>query len=135
VLDGSLSADGRDGIMTTTVTLEEALDALRETTDTLYQTASEMTWYRKDHPGDEAYNAVIQAAEQQCDKVRAMLDSQTERPCGRCDGCGQLADSEDAEPWTAWTSLPVVSASALLMRLVKPKPCHACNGTGRMTSA
>lgn len=52
------------------------------------------------------------------------------RPCGRCDGCGQLADSDDAEPWSVWLNLPVKSAAAVFLGLVKPKACHECRGTG-----
>ena len=46
--------------------------------------------------------------------------------CTRCDGCGRIADSEDGEPWTFWTSLPVSSAAAMLLGLVKPIPCPKC---------
>jgi RecJ-like exonuclease len=53
-----------------------------------------------------------------------------ERPCPRCDGCGQIADSDDGEPWTAWTSLPVQSALAVVMGMVKPIPCPECDGAG-----
>ena len=51
-------------------------------------------------------------------------------PCPRCDGCGQLADTENREPWTAWTSLPLKSAPAVLLGAVKPVPCDVCGGTG-----
>jgi DnaJ-class molecular chaperone len=50
--------------------------------------------------------------------------------CTRCDGCGQLADTKDEEPWTAWTSLPLHSAAGVLSGLVKPKLCPACGGKG-----
>lgn len=50
--------------------------------------------------------------------------------CQRCRGCGQLADSDDREPWTDWTSLPLQSSAAVLMGLVKPIPCDGCGGTG-----
>jgi predicted nucleic acid-binding protein len=30
--------------------------------------------------------------------------------CHACDGCGQVANTADREPWTAWTSLPASSA-------------------------
>jgi hypothetical protein len=53
----------------------------------------------------------------------------TER-CTRCDGCGQIADTEDGEPWTQWANLPVQSATAVLMGIVKPVPCPVCGGTG-----
>jgi hypothetical protein len=46
--------------------------------------------------------------------------------CPKCDGCGQVADTDDQEPWTAWTSLPLQSSAAVLMGLVKPIPCPVC---------
>ena len=52
--------------------------------------------------------------------------------CPRCEGCGKLADTEDREPWTDWTSLPVASATALLMGLVKPVDCDECQGSGNV---
>ena len=48
--------------------------------------------------------------------------------CERCDGCGQIADSDEGEPWTAWTSLPPGSDLAVRMGLVKPIPCPDCTG-------
>lgn len=49
--------------------------------------------------------------------------------CERCDGCGQIADSDDGEPWTDWTSLPPPSDLAVRMGIVKPIPCPDCSGT------
>src|SRR5688572_24317650 len=48
------------------------------------------------------------------------------KPCPRCDGCGQLADTPEAEPWTAWTALPVRSAAAVTLGVVRPVTCDAC---------
>lgn len=50
--------------------------------------------------------------------------------CPRCDGCGQVANTDDAEPWTAWTSLPPGSDIAVRMGLVRPLICPACHGGG-----
>ena len=50
--------------------------------------------------------------------------------CRQCDGCGKVADTKDQEPWTAWTSLPLQSAGAVVAGLVKPIECPACGGTG-----
>jgi len=53
----------------------------------------------------------------------------TEPPtCGKCDGCGQVADTADQEPWTAWTSLPLSSSAAVIAGVVKPITCPACKG-------
>ena len=46
--------------------------------------------------------------------------------CPKCGGCGQVADTEDEEPWTTWLALPLGSAQAVVMGLVKPKPCPKC---------
>lgn len=51
--------------------------------------------------------------------------------CERCDGCGKIASSEEGEPWTAWTSMPVNSAIALVMGLVYPVDCPKCHGSGK----
>lgn len=50
--------------------------------------------------------------------------------CERCDGCGKIADSDDGEAWTEWTSLPLHSAQAVVLGIVKPIPCPVCNGSG-----
>lgn len=57
------------------------------------------------------------------------------KPCPRCEGCGQLANSDDREPWTAWTSLPYESQIAVRLGLVRPIPCDACAGTGQAKAA
>jgi hypothetical protein len=57
---------------------------------------------------------------------------QQHKKCSKCDGCGQVADSEDQEPWSWWLSLPVSSAAAVLAGIVKPIPCPACKWTGEM---
>lgn len=60
--------------------------------------------------------------------------SQEER-CHRCEGCGQVANSDDEEPWTRWASLPPGSDLAVKMGIVKPKPCPRCFGAGRLEPA
>lgn len=57
--------------------------------------------------------------------------TETTTKCTRCDGCGQLADSDAREPWTTWTSLPLQSSAAVLLGMVKPIPCDVCEGTGQ----
>jgi len=67
-------------------------------------------------------------------RILAIIGTEGEIPrqCSRCEGCGKLADTDDREPWTAWTSLPLKSSAAVLAGLVKPVPCDACGGTGRI---
>jgi hypothetical protein len=55
--------------------------------------------------------------------------------CEKCDGCGQVANSDDQEPWTAWLKLPLESSLAVLVGLVKPIECPTCKGTGQSTQA
>jgi len=50
--------------------------------------------------------------------------------CQTCDGCGRVADTEDREPWTAWTSLPLHSAAAVVLGIVRPITCPKCGGSG-----
>lgn len=61
-------------------------------------------------------------------------ETATQTPCPRCDGCGQLANSDDREPWSVWLALPLQSALAVTMGLVKPEPCDECGGTGKATA-
>lgn len=58
------------------------------------------------------------------------MTTQVTKPCTRCRGCGQVADTPDAEPWTVWMDLPVRSAVAVVAGLVRPKPCPTCDGAG-----
>lgn len=50
--------------------------------------------------------------------------------CGRCDGCGKVANTRRAEPWSAWLNLPLKSAAAVTAGIVRPMTCPACGGTG-----
>ncbi len=53
--------------------------------------------------------------------------------CPRCEGCGQIADTEQAGPWTWWLDLKPPSNMAVVIGLVKPIPCPKCGGTGSRT--
>jgi hypothetical protein len=54
--------------------------------------------------------------------------------CDRCAGCGYLDDGE-MQPFKYWLELPVQSAVALQMGLVKPVECPDCRATGNAQSA
>lgn len=58
----------------------------------------------------------------------------TPAECAGCWGCGRVADSDDAEPWSFWESLSSPSNMAVVMGLVHPVPCPECDGTGRAAS-
>jgi DnaJ-class molecular chaperone len=51
--------------------------------------------------------------------------------CRRCRGCGQIANSDDGEPWTFWAELPAPSNLAVQLGIVRPIPCPDCKGTGQ----
>lgn len=57
---------------------------------------------------------------------------QAEQKCGRCLGCGQIANDEDGTPWIYWMALPVQSAAAVVFGIVRPLPCPACQGMGML---
>ncbi len=57
--------------------------------------------------------------------------SQAGTDCPRCDGCGQIANSAQGEPWTQWLALPASSRLAITLGLVKPLECPDCQGTGK----
>lgn len=56
----------------------------------------------------------------------------TEEKCSRCDGCGQIANNADGDPWTAWSELPPGSDLSVRLGLVKPISCPSCGGTGKV---
>lgn len=51
--------------------------------------------------------------------------------CYHCLGGGQVANTEDREPWSAWEDLPPGSDLAVTMGLVRPEPCGECGGSGK----
>lgn len=59
-----------------------------------------------------------------------MTDSNGDKKCTRCDGCGKIANSDEGEPWTAWESLPLESQGAMTLGIVRPIACPSCDGKG-----
>lgn len=53
--------------------------------------------------------------------------------CRKCEGDGRVADTDEQEPWSAWTSLPLQSSIAVLSGVVQPIPCPDCGGSGETT--
>lgn len=56
-----------------------------------------------------------------------------EGTCSRCDGCHFIATDDSGSPWWQWETLPVGSAQAVTLGLVKPIPCPECNPDGKLT--
>jgi transposase len=55
------------------------------------------------------------------------------QPCPQCEGSGQVANDDEGTPWQHWLDLPLHSASAVLLGVVRPITCPTCNGTGRVS--
>ena len=64
-------------------------------------------------------------------KVLADEPPELAPPCPTCEGCGQVANTEGREPWTAWMRIEFRSSAAIGLGLVKPIPCPDCGGSGR----
>ena len=62
--------------------------------------------------------------------IRDLAELQPET-CTKCDGCGEVADTEDQEPWTLWDALPEICRSAMTLGIVRAMTCPACKGTGK----
>lgn len=52
------------------------------------------------------------------------------KPCPWCDGSGKRANTPGREPWTVWMNLPLKSAMAVTMGVVRPVECDMCEGSG-----
>ena len=64
--------------------------------------------------------------------VEEVKDSEEEvKRCERCEGCGQITSDDGGTPWIHWSNLPLSSAGAVLLGVVKPLVCPECNGSGR----
>jgi hypothetical protein len=60
------------------------------------------------------------------------MGTPTTRDCLRCLGDGRIANTDDGEAWKYWLELPLQSAVAVTMGLVRPIPCPECGGTGQI---
>lgn len=54
------------------------------------------------------------------------------KQCPKCEGCGKVANTREAEPWHRWESLPPGSDLAVRLGIICPIPCPKCNGTGKI---
>lgn len=50
--------------------------------------------------------------------------------CGKCSGCGQVANTDREEPWTEWLKLPLQSRLSVQIGIVKAIECPICKGSG-----
>lgn len=55
--------------------------------------------------------------------------------CTKCEGEGQVANTDQHEPWSLWEQLPAGSDAAVRSGLVRPIPCLACGGSGESAVA
>jgi RecJ-like exonuclease len=51
-----------------------------------------------------------------------------ETECPQCEGCGKITNTEEKESWKHWADIPIKSAQAVILGIVKPIPCPKCNG-------
>lgn len=58
------------------------------------------------------------------------MNNRGSKKCETCEGCGQLANTKEREPWSRWLELPVRSAVAIFIGMVSPVICSDCKGTG-----
>ncbi|MFI6304308.1 hypothetical protein ACIBCH_20755 [Amycolatopsis thailandensis] len=52
------------------------------------------------------------------------------KTCTRCMGDGKIANTENGEPWSAWSTLLSGSDVAVRMGFVRPIDCPDCDGHG-----
>lgn len=50
--------------------------------------------------------------------------------CPQCDGCGQVADNYEGEPWSVWKAEVMPALLAVIVGIVGPVDCDSCNGLG-----
>lgn len=54
--------------------------------------------------------------------------------CGRCEGCGRIANMEPMLPWTHYMKTGMDRAGPATFGVLRPVPCPECQGTGRKRS-
>jgi hypothetical protein len=117
-----------------TFPLDNAPEITATFVETLMRTSAALKTIREMPP--VLMRAATHAAAEHID---AVLEAKESRPkpkagkCGRCEGCGKVANDEDGTPWTHWESLPQQSKLAVQFGLVRPIECPACRGTGKAT--
>lgn len=97
---------------------------------------------RPHHPNDDELDALAYlcdraskalGAGKKGDQATRDLQAKPEPvECRRCLGCGRIADSEEGEPWSMWLDLPLKSAAAVTLGVVRPIDCPDCGGTGQV---
>jgi hypothetical protein len=50
--------------------------------------------------------------------------------CKSCNGCGAVANDDEATPWTYWAELEPPANLAVQAGIVKPIECPSCKGEG-----
>ena len=88
------------------------------------------TWPGKDEDGicEDHVEQVRAAAAAMSFHLQILpLPSPDAANCKRCGGCGLIADTDEGEPWTAWSELPPGADLAVRIGAVSPVPCPACS--------
>lgn len=80
------------------------------------------TMVKKFKPANWCYLIIERTADQKDRKFHGL--------CTKCQGCGQVANTDAEEPWSQWADLPSESSAAVIVGLVKPITCPDCNGSG-----
>jgi len=65
------------------------------------------------------------------DQIHRLVTNGTIAPniaCPGCHGCGQVANTDEGEPWTVWEGLPEDAKAGVYLGVVKPVPCPECGG-------
>ena len=60
--------------------------------------------------------------------VYEKVEDPPEVRCTRCKGCGQIANTDDGEPWSHWKDLPLESKTGVIHGIINPIPCPECGG-------
>jgi hypothetical protein len=51
--------------------------------------------------------------------------------CGKCAGCGKIANDDDETPWKYWEGIEPPSNIAVTLGIVRPVTCPECGGSGK----
>lgn len=113
---------------------EKAVDLVEWTRDQKMEKNIRRNWPAQADqvPGLAVEHISDDEEEAEYERRNGLIPTSTPTPtkCANCDGCGQIANDSEGTPWTYWANLPVKSAAAVLIGLVRPVTCPNCDGSG-----